>query len=593
MGSPTASASRSAMGVADSSWPADVRQRPVASSHCQPCWWQVRIPVLAHAETAQVGLHVGAALLYVVAAHLDRAGLRPLLDVVALGVLQPLLGQGLEPGVDEVVVGAAPPRPEAHRQEQEVDPVRFVAPHAGLHEVTVDREAIAEVIDAGRLRAHGPGTEIDADALVADIQDDRVLDPGRDQVRLREQRLEPRLELRDEVQARADPGGVLGGQPRPHVGLVATEVSLAVTEDLRDLRVGYGMGDREVTRGQRSDAAGDHQPRVEPPLLRDVVKEDRLGGEDVVGIVVQVVELEQVVVQEARRAGRRDRDPRVHQLDVAIRPGQLGDALLVRQGHLRARRQVVHHGVPDGARELQEEDVDRPERQEMVGIGRPRVVHVEQTRLAVVDDQGRVADGAVRRGHERLDLEGQAIIGVDRSAVLGLQEAVEAQRLELLAQGIERVGRQDDRGVLVAVRRQPLRVEVVMVQVRHVEVGRVADRLGVDRVVPREGEPRGEERRVEPRVAQDGGTRRLDVQACLAQEGHTHVAGLSPVRATRRPSGRRPVAGRRAPSSGDARRPKDPRPPAGCARSHQPLDGRPTEAHRLPPDDPDSISAEG
>ena len=167
------------------------------------------------------------------------------------------------------------------------------------------------------------------------------------------------------------------------------------------------------------------------------------------------------------------------------------------------------------------------------GSGRPRVVHVEEARLAVVDDQGRVADRPVRGGDQRLDLERQAVGGVDRAAVLRLQEAVEAQRLELLAQGVERVGRQDDGGVLVAVRRQPLRVEVVVVQVRHVEVGRVADRLGVDAVVAREGEPRGEEGRVEPRVAQDGRTRRLDVQACLAQEGHTHVAGLSPVTTAR------------------------------------------------------------
>ena len=61
VGSAAASASRSAMGVADSSWPAEVRQRPVASSHCQPCWWQVRIPSSHDAEAAQVGLHVRAA----------------------------------------------------------------------------------------------------------------------------------------------------------------------------------------------------------------------------------------------------------------------------------------------------------------------------------------------------------------------------------------------------------------------------------------------------------------------------------------------------------------------------------------------------
>ena len=155
------------------------------------------------------------------------------------------------------------------------------------------------------------------------------------------------------------------------------------------------------------DRARQHQPPAVAALLLDVAQERRLVGERVPLVAVDVVVLEQVVVEEARRAGRRDDEGRVEDLDVAEGPGRLGDPLLVAQDLLGVVRVVVDHRVPDGARELQERDVDRPVREQPVRLGRPRVVHVEDADLAVVDEQRGVADRPVGRGDQGVDRQAQ------------------------------------------------------------------------------------------------------------------------------------------------------------------------------------------
>ena len=109
---------------------------------------------------------------------------------------------------------------------------------------------------------------------------------------------------------------------------------------------------------------------------------------------------------------------------------------------------------------------------------------------------------AVGRGDEGVDGQAQRP-GIERLKVLRLDEAVESERGERLAQVVERVVGQQDGRVLVDVLGEEARVEVVVVEVRDVQEGRVADTLRVDAVVGRERVPGAEEGRVEPRVAQD------------------------------------------------------------------------------------------
>src|SRR5207253_5222925 len=91
--------------------------------------------LLDDGKARQVGLHVRAAPLDLVAGCFPRALDRSALRIEALGVLQPLFGEALEPRVDVVVVGALASGPEAHRQEQLVDPVRQAPPYAPLDQV--------------------------------------------------------------------------------------------------------------------------------------------------------------------------------------------------------------------------------------------------------------------------------------------------------------------------------------------------------------------------------------------------------------------------------------------------------------------------
>ena len=269
------------------------------------------------------------------------------------------------------------------------------------------------------------------------------------------------------------------------------------------------------------DRAREHQPAAVAALLPDVLEEDRLVREDVRLIVHRVVLREQVVVEEARRSGTRDHERRVQDLDVAEGARELRDALLVGEDLLRTRRELVDHRIPDGARELEEQHVQLAQREQLIGIDGPRVVHVEDPDIAVVDEQVRVADRTVGGRAQRVDHQPQRP-GLERDEILRLDEPVEAQPLELLAEGLERVGGQQDLGVLVAMLGQPARIEVIVVEMADVEVRGRADDPRIDAVVGGEGEPRREVRGVEPRIGEDADALRLEEEPGLAEECDPH-----------------------------------------------------------------------
>ena len=127
-----------------------------------------------------------------------------------------------------------------------------------------------------------------------------------------------------------------------------------------------------------------------------------------------------------------------------------------------------------------------------VQIHGARVVHVEHRGGAVGDDQPRVADGAVGRRPQRDDHHIQLALG-SADAVLdrvgGLEEAVETQLLQFAPQVGYREVRQQHDGVFVDVLGEMLRVEVVLVQMRDVEVVAVAESVPVQLAVVGEREP--------------------------------------------------------------------------------------------------------
>jgi hypothetical protein len=242
-------------------------------------------------------------------------------------------------------------------------------------------------------------------------------------------------------------------------------------------------------------------------MCAHLVKEHGLVREDVGGIAAVVVEVTQLGVEEARRTRRWHHPRRVDLGDVLAAAVHLTLPLLGAERLLGPRGHVVHHRVPDRARVLQHVHVDLPE----IGVQHfevdgARVIHVEAHRFSVVDHQTGVSDRAVGRSAQRDDHHVEIALWpahpvLDR--VRRLEESMETDFLEFALQvGHRVVGQQHDR-VLVDVVAQVLRVEVVAVQMRDVQVVDVAEGVPVQRAVVGEREPRCEVRRVDPRVAQD------------------------------------------------------------------------------------------
>ena len=305
--------------------------------------------VLDHGEARQVCLHVRAPALDPVAGRLPGALRRPALCVEALGVLQPLLGQALEPRIDVVVVGTLARRAEAHRQEELVDPVGQPAADARLDEVARDREPVARRLVALRERTDLPLHEVRHDLLVAQVEHDALVDSGADQVGLFQERIPPRLELREDVEPRPLPRPALRLDHLELARLVGLQVGDLVLEDRVHLRGWQGMLDLEPVRRQDAPGSRQHELALELAPFAHVVEEHGLVGEDVVWIVMQVVELEELRVEEARRAGRRHRPAGRQDLDVAVGARHLRHALLVSEHLERLLGELVDHRIPDGA----------------------------------------------------------------------------------------------------------------------------------------------------------------------------------------------------------------------------------------------------
>jgi hypothetical protein len=208
--------------------------------------------------------------------------------------------------------------------------------------------------------------------------------------------------------------------------------------------------------------------------------------------------------------------------DVAHRPVLLADALAAGELPLRGLRQVVDHRPPDRAGELREVGVVGAELQQLRDVQRVRVVLVHDPRGAVVQRQRGVADRAVTRTLQRRDHEPQAAVELLRHAALGPDEVLEPQLAQLVLELVGGVVRQQDARVLGDVGAQVVRVEVVAVQVRHVEVVAVAQGVPVQLRVVGERDPRREERGVHPRVAQHAAAGRLEPHPRVPDSGHPH-----------------------------------------------------------------------
>ena len=146
--------------------------------------------------------------------------------------------------------------------------------------------------------------------------------------------------------------------------------------------------------------------------------------------------------------------------------------------------------------------VERAEAADGVEVDRPRVVLVIDAGLAIVDEQPRVAQRTIHRGHHRHHHQPQPI-HLQRLAVARPEEAREAEGTHGLLQRIDRVVGQDNGGVLRDVVAQEFGIEMVVVQVGDVQVGRGRDLVQVDGLVAREGKPGRIVGRIEPRVAQN------------------------------------------------------------------------------------------
>ena len=171
-------------------------------------------------------------------------------------------------------------------------------------------------------------------------------------------------------------------------------------------------------------------------------------------------------------------------------------------------------------------DVDLPEGvAQRVQVDGPGVVHVETGGFPVRDDEARVTDRTVRGSAQSDDHDVEIALGTADGVLDGvfrLEELVEAELLEFTLEVRHRVIGEQDCGVLVDVRDQILRIEVVLVQVRDVEVVAIAQRVPVQLCVVGERHPGRKIRRGHPWITQDGSGLGLDVKSCVADAGDLH-----------------------------------------------------------------------
>ena len=168
---------------------------------------------------------------------------------------------------------------------------------------------------------------------------------------------------------------------------------------------------------------------------------------------------------------------------------------------------------------------------ELAEIGGPAVVLVDHDRIVGHHHECGVTTRPV--GDRRLDVDRDLQPGRD----LGLDrvgrpdELGETERGQCALLLARREPGQQDRDVPTEVLGEPGLVVVIAVQVGDVEEVGVLDPVAQvvgQLIVAREGEPRAEERRLEPRIAQDRSGLRLDQHSRVSDGGHIHAIRLRP-----------------------------------------------------------------
>ena len=156
---------------------------------------------------------------------------------------------------------------------------------------------------------------------------------------------------------------------------------------------------------------GNHQQAAVVPVPAHLVQKDHLVGKDVRRIAAIVVEEAQVVVEETRRAGRRD-NPGCPDIGNVL-PAPVHAALTFLDGErlLGAVRHVIDHGVPDRTGVLRHVHIDAIEFGEHVDAQWAGVIHVENRRGAVGQHDSGVTDRAVGRCTQRDDHDVQIALG--------------------------------------------------------------------------------------------------------------------------------------------------------------------------------------
>src|SRR5215203_1076112 len=255
--------------------------------------------VLLFPKARQVGLEVWATALDHEVATFPQLPYRRRLGVVVLRVAQALRGEDLEEVVDILVVGTAALRLEATGEEETVNPVLLV-----VEDLVLDQGRIyAEEVIVGRLLAilvHPSLLEVEDHLLPLEVEEHPTVDPNAVQIGLLQERLEPLLECWEDIylaprQACLDLlyQGLLAN-------LVFLQVRAFIGEDSPDPFVGQRVFYRAIPSLEGGDAARDHRPAVVQAVLPHELEEDRLVGEDVRRVAIEVVKVKEVVVQEAR-----------------------------------------------------------------------------------------------------------------------------------------------------------------------------------------------------------------------------------------------------------------------------------------------------
>ena len=432
--------------------------------------------------------------------------------VPALGVLQAVDGLALEPGVDVLVVRPSPMGDEAHAEEQAVRPVHLSVGQQSLDQRPCHPEAVPALLALvpqahhalGEVDHHrqvlGPWAPSRSGGVGQHQHLDGIADGRTEGVGQLQQRLHPGLQLAEHVEVGDRPRRLLGGDPSPLPLGIRRQVRLLVGEDGSHLVVAERVRHRapaSSARRQLGRAPGDQQPAVIVTASRHEVEEDGLVGEDVRLVTVHVVQVPQLVVEEAGRSRGGKHKRRAHLLDVPQRPLHPVRPLLSCDLGLRRLREVVDHRVPNGPRILQEVAVVTPalgEGQQCGEVEGPGVVLVQDGGGAVVDGQGRVPERTVGGGDQRGDHDPQTV-QLDGRLVGHRHEPPETERPQRRLQIVHRELRQEHGGPLVHVPAQVLGVEVVVVEVGDVQVVAPAQAVPVEARVVGEREPGRRSRR--------------------------------------------------------------------------------------------------